>query len=139
MRRLTLAALATVATAALAAALLAAPSGAQTQTRVIRLVNFPAVPNADGFIFVGSEGEGLLSCAGAYPNSGNQMVAQVITRHPAPGTYFIRVLNHKGFIIKGITVRLNCVEDMVFTEAGQASQPLKVSTPTRAQVTALNR
>lgn len=142
MRRLSLTALGALAAAALAAALLAGPGGAQQPTRFFFMDQFSAVPNASGYIQVGLEGDGLMSCDGAWPISGPNMVAQAITRQPTPGTYLIRVLNNKGFVIVGTTVRLTCTIDVTFIEpppnAGQVRPSLRVTTPSAAQVAALS-
>ncbi len=128
---------AVLAAAALAAALLPGPAPAQTTTRVFDLFNAGATTDSGGYIMVGSEGQGVLSCDGAYPIYGSHKAAQVITRQPTPGTFLIRVLNGEGVPVANYGVRLNCVEDMVFTEPERAGQGLHFSTPTPAQVKAL--
>ena len=139
-RRLLFSTVAAVAlTAALLAGLAAGPSGAQTPTRFFFMTNFLATTSPDGYVMVGLEGTGNMSCDGAAPIFGAHTAAQVVTRQPTPGSYLIRVWNDEGEPISSFTVRLVCTIDHLFTEPTtltKAKASLHVSTPTRAQVQA---
>lgn len=129
-------------TAALLAGLAAGPSGAQTPTRFFFMTNFLATTDANGYVMVGLEGTGNMSCDGAAPIFGAHTAAQVVTRQPTPGSYLIRVWNDEGEPVANFTVRLVCTIDHLFTEPttlAKAKASLHVSTPTAAQLEAASR
>jgi hypothetical protein len=127
--------------AVLLAALAAGPGGAQTPTRFFLVENFLARTDANGYVMVGLEGEGNMSCDGAAPIFGAHTAAQVVTRQPTPGSYLIRVWNDEGEPVANFTVRLVCTIDHLFTEPttlAKAKASVHVWTPSAAQVKAAN-
>jgi hypothetical protein len=140
-QRLTVAAALTLA-AALLAALVAGPGGAQTPTRFFFLDNLLATTDANGYVMIGLEGEGNMSCDGAAPIFGSHTAAQVVTRQPTPGSYLVRVWNDEGEPNANVTVRLICTIDVLFTEPttlAKAKASVHAWTPSAAQVRAANR
>jgi hypothetical protein len=140
-QRLTVAAAALTLTAALLAALAAGPTGAQQPTRFFFMQQLLPTTDANGYVMVGLEGEGTMSCDGAAPIFGAHTAAQVVTRQPTPGTYLIRVWNDEGEPNANVTVRLICTIDVLFTEPttlAKAKASVHAWTPSAAQVKAAN-
>jgi hypothetical protein len=141
-QRLTVAAAALTLTAALLAALAAGPTGAQQPTRFFFMQQLLPTTDANGYVMVGLEGSGTMSCDGAAPIFGAHTAAQVVTRQPTPSTYLIRVWNDEGEPNANVTVRLICTIDVLFTEPttlAKAKASVHAWTPSAAQVRAANR
>jgi hypothetical protein len=140
-QRLTVAAAALTLTAALLATLAAGPGGAQTPTRFFFVDNLVTTTDANGYIMIGLEGEGNMSCDGAAPIFGAHTAAQVVTRQPLPGSFLVRVWNDEGEPNANVLTRIVCTIDVTFTEPttlAQAKASVHASTPTAAQLQRLS-